>query len=298
MVLSRMDLLEHATHTGPVAPHQGEQILDHEPLSRELVDNLDMRQSLLIGTDLIRTFHDVDAFVPQHAARFDGGGEIQVEYGLVVLPRRPVAGAVVPVILLVVLVTHVRRAAGCVHVGRIEDDTVKAAVLVGQVTAIDAARDVAREEPVRSSRDLLPEHALAVRDIGHRALWRDVEGEDSREQLVAGALVGREDELIRQTPAGDLQGFFGSIPSGNVLGGVELPAPLEPAAPMCSLTVSAFENEPFRYFRCRTLGIFIPACSVCLARCPACSDAPTSPMIPSTLPVQPVLLDAEASVLR
>jgi len=97
----------------------------------EVVDDLDVGQTLLIGTNFIGAFDDEDALVSKDPVSFGCSLEVQVQDGFVVLSGRGVGGGVVPIVLFVVLVIDVRGTAGRMHIGWIEYDAVDRGILVG-----------------------------------------------------------------------------------------------------------------------------------------------------------------------
>lgn len=58
MVLSRMDLRQYPADSGPVVSENDEQVVDLQTHLRQLVDDLHVRQSLLICADLVLALDD------------------------------------------------------------------------------------------------------------------------------------------------------------------------------------------------------------------------------------------------
>ena len=148
-----------------------------------------MREALLVGANLILTFHDVNTLRFEDTVSFLRSFEVQVEDGIVIFLRR-VLRAVVVIVVLEVLVILMRCAAGRVHVRRIKYHTIERGVAVGQLAAIHACPQVAGSQGIRAFGHLFPKHALAVGDIGDQASFGHIELQNVREHLVVGRLIG------------------------------------------------------------------------------------------------------------
>jgi hypothetical protein len=120
-----MHLSKQPAHAGLVRSHQDKEIFNDEAALRVVVDDFHVRQSLLVGTYFVLTFHNEDTVGPQDAACFIGGLKVEFQYSVVVLFRDAVPGCVVGVVVLVVLMIDVCRPAGRVHVRWVEHDGVQ-----------------------------------------------------------------------------------------------------------------------------------------------------------------------------
>lgn len=91
-----------------------------------------------------------------------------------------------------------RRSARRVHIGRVEHDAIDLPVPIGQGAAIVAVLNVGGPEFVPAVRDVAPEHALSVSDVGDDAAGLHVKIEDARENAIV-PLGGRTpDEVVRR----------------------------------------------------------------------------------------------------
>ena len=68
------------------------------------------------------------------------------------------------------------------HIGRVEHHGAKRGIGMGQGAAIGAGGDIARQHGVAARRHRLPEHALAIGDIGDQRPVRHMQRQDPREQ--------------------------------------------------------------------------------------------------------------------
>ena len=84
MILSGVSLPNYSANPWTIAAHENKEIFNNEPIGRVLVDQFDVSKSLLIRTDLIRTFHDKNAFVPENTIGFLSGLKIKLQYCLMV----------------------------------------------------------------------------------------------------------------------------------------------------------------------------------------------------------------------
>ena len=115
-----------------------------DPQRQDLsLHNLDMRQLLTIGTDLILALDDHYSTISEHTVGVSAGIGIQLQHRFVVLALRGVSRAVIAVIVLERRVGGMRGSPRRVHVGRIEDNAVHFCVLVGQIAAIHAIGQIA-----------------------------------------------------------------------------------------------------------------------------------------------------------
>jgi len=194
MVLPGMNLADHSAYTRPAIAYEHENVLRHEPFRRKIVDDLDVSQPLLVCADLVHALYDIYPLVAKNATGFNGCAEIQIQDRFMVL----LVGLcdVVSVISLVILMTHMSRPAGRVHVRRIEDYAINLTIAVGQCASINALLKVSRQQTVMRSWDAFPEHAPPVCDVRNGASTRHKEVEDLREQIVVCANAGREDQVI------------------------------------------------------------------------------------------------------
>lgn len=62
MILSSVELTNHAAHARPIGAQDDEEVFNDKPHAREFIDDFDMSESLPVGADLILTFDDVDTF--------------------------------------------------------------------------------------------------------------------------------------------------------------------------------------------------------------------------------------------
>lgn len=195
MILPRVQLSQHPADARSVVSEDDEQVVNLEPNFRQLVDDLDMRESLSVRANLVLALHDQYAARFQNPERLCRSPEVQVEDGFMVFLGR-VDNPVVVVIMLVVLVVLMRRPPGCVHVGRVENDTVNHPVAIWQLPAVNTGGQVGGANVVCSGFDVLPEHTLAIRDIGNETPRRHVQRQDVREYVVVRPLIGGKDEFI------------------------------------------------------------------------------------------------------
>lgn len=78
MILSGVLLFQNTTNAGAVFPDENKNVLSNKRHLRQMVDYLDMRQSLFPRADLVLAFDDVASVPTQHPPRFLGGHKIQV----------------------------------------------------------------------------------------------------------------------------------------------------------------------------------------------------------------------------
>jgi hypothetical protein len=114
----------------------------------------------------------------------------------VILLPGSVIGSVISVIAFKVLVVDVGGPAGSVHIGRVEHNAVYGGVLIREAPAINSILQICGEESIGPFGNPLPKDALAVSDVSDRTSRTHVEGNHVRENILVGAMVGRENELI------------------------------------------------------------------------------------------------------
>jgi len=88
VILARVNLPEYAAYAGFVHADDHEQILHNEAHVVQLVDDFDVREALLVGANLILTFHDVNTLRFEDTVSFLRSFEVQVEDGIVIFLRR------------------------------------------------------------------------------------------------------------------------------------------------------------------------------------------------------------------
>jgi len=190
-----MDLAEHSAYPWLVLAEHHKEILHHEAHGAQLVDDFHMGQPLLIGANLVLALHNINPLGLQHPVRFRRPFKIKVEDGFVIF-LCAIFRTIVVIIVLEILVVLMRGAAGRMHVGRIEHYAIKGRIAIGQLAAIHSVAQVSCSNVVRARWNILPEHPLAVSDIGHKAALRHKELQHVGEYLVVGGLAGREDKLV------------------------------------------------------------------------------------------------------
>ncbi len=93
---------------------------------------------MLVRANFVHALNNENAIRLEDPFGFECRFEIQIQYGLVILLAGTVCGNVVPVIVLVVLMVHMDRAAGSVHERRVKNNAVQACIFIGQSARIDA----------------------------------------------------------------------------------------------------------------------------------------------------------------
>ena len=86
MILSRVDLLLHPTHSGSIRPHEYKQVLGVEPHRGVLVDDLNVGQMLPVGAHFVLALDNEDAAIAKHATSFYGSLDVERQDGSVI-PR-------------------------------------------------------------------------------------------------------------------------------------------------------------------------------------------------------------------
>ena len=188
MVLPRVHLAQQPGDARPAAADQDKQVAGVEAECGQADHQLHMGQFLAVGADLVLAFDDEDAVVAQHPPRLPPGVQIKVQHRLV--PAAAAGSGMCATRGIEVAQRHMaaEAAAGlglrpqqALHVGRVENERVDRAGLVGQGTAIGAGGEVGGEHPVATGRDPAPEDALAEGDVGDGGPVRHMQGEDPRE---------------------------------------------------------------------------------------------------------------------
>jgi len=208
VVLAGVHLPQHAAYTGLVHSEHHEQVLDHKAQSREFVDDFDMGQTLLVGTNLILALHNVNALRLKHPMSLPRAPEIEIENRFVVF-LAPVFCPVVVVVNLEVLVVLVRSPARRVHVGRVGHNAVHRGIAVRQLPAVHTIPKVSRPQVVGASRNVLPKDPFAIGNVRDQAALGNEELQDVRENLVVRRLIRREDQFVRSDTTSDSAGLLG-----------------------------------------------------------------------------------------
>jgi len=80
-----MDLPQHPAHAGLVLAQDHEEILHHKTQRGECVDDLHVRQPLLVCTNLVLAFDHINALRFEDSISFGGPSEVKVQHGFVIL---------------------------------------------------------------------------------------------------------------------------------------------------------------------------------------------------------------------
>ena len=91
MVLSGMNLSDCPANAWPVVPDHNEQVLGDKPQFVIHLHDLNVGESLAIGTNFVLTFDDQYAPIPQYPPGFTATFPVQVQYGFMVFASGPVA---------------------------------------------------------------------------------------------------------------------------------------------------------------------------------------------------------------
>ncbi|PRP93054.1 hypothetical protein ENSA5_45460 [Enhygromyxa salina] len=214
-----MNLPQQSAHSGRVAAHEHEHVLAVKAHVLVPGDDLDVRQPLLVGADLVLALDDEDPARAEHTAGLEPRTQVEVSHGVV--PLRAALPRVVGVAVCVGVAEGGMCAGSCpmilrppeeaLHVGRIQDEAVEAVVLVGQITAVDPVAvanedvplahgelEVGGVELVDPGGDALPKHTLAEGHVGDFAARRDVQPHQPREQFRVVPNVRGIDEIGRR----------------------------------------------------------------------------------------------------
>ena len=196
MILPGMNLLCHTAYPRAIIPHYHEQILGNKPHVFIRLHNLDMGESLPIGTYFVLTLDNQHASVSKNSIGFSSTLNIKFKHGFVIFAPRPIARAIVAVVAFIRFLARVRSATRRVHVWRVEHHTIYVSVSVREITAVGPVCDVGRQESVSAQFYILPEHTLAVGDIRHDAALEYIEFQDFGEHILIRRLICAQNEII------------------------------------------------------------------------------------------------------
>lgn len=196
MVLPRVYLSCHTAYARAVVAHHDEQILSDKTYIFILTHDLDMGESLPVGTYLVLAFDDENASVTQYSISLAAAVHIEFKHGFVIFAPRPIACAVVAIVAFVWLLAGVGSAARGVHIRGVEHHAIYVPVSVWKIAAVGPVCDVGRQESVSAQLDILPEHTLAVGDVGYDATARDIEFQDFGEHVFVWRLVRAQNEIV------------------------------------------------------------------------------------------------------
>ncbi len=87
-------------------------------------------------------------------------------------------------------------AAGCVHVRWIEHDAIDRGIAIGQFPTIDTSNHIARLNFLIFTLHLFPKYAFSIGDVSNDALFRDVQLQDIRKNVVITCSICRENQLV------------------------------------------------------------------------------------------------------
>ncbi len=169
-----MNLLHCSAHAWSVVPH------DHEEIFRDIPDfgvhlhDFYVREALPVGANLILTFDNEDASLPQDAPRFLTSVAVEIQNRLVVLARSPIPGSVVAVMGFEWLMSVMSCPTWRVHIGRVQYDAVDFSIPIWEVAAVNAILQIGRTKQILAIRNLPPEDALTVGHVRHNAPWRHI----------------------------------------------------------------------------------------------------------------------------
>lgn len=111
MVLPCVDLPQDAAYPRPTGPHQDEQVFSDEHVRLQMINKLNVGQSLLVGAHLVLALHNQNPLRFEDPPRFPATCEVEVQDRFMVL-MLPVGRGVILVVVLVVLVVDVGGAPG------------------------------------------------------------------------------------------------------------------------------------------------------------------------------------------
>jgi len=97
------------------------------------------------------------------------------------------------------------------HVRRIEDDTIKALVLIRETSAVNTCAYVGGEESVSTRRHIAPKDARAVGDIRHRRALRHMQFQNQGEHVRVSRDMSGQNEIRCRDAALDSACFAGAV---------------------------------------------------------------------------------------
>ena len=168
----------HTAYAWAVVAHHNEEVFGNKPDVFILPHDLDMGESLPVGTYLVLAFDDENAAVSQHSISLATAVNVEFEHGFVIFAPRPIAGAVVAIVAFVWLLAGICSAARGVHIRRVEHHAIYVPVSVWKIATVGPVCDVGWQKPISAQFDILPEHSLAIGNISYNATLRDIEFQD------------------------------------------------------------------------------------------------------------------------
>lgn len=170
-----------------------------------MIDYLNVGKPLAARAYFILALDDVDSAIFEHAPRLGRATEIKVEHGFVIFQRGSIV-AVVFIVLLKILVSVMSGSAWCMHVGRIEDNTIQRSVLIWKFLCIHALLNIAWEQIITARRNLLPKHSASKSNVCDSAASRDVERQNRGEHVGIVPKGAAEHEIVGSNAPGRLPG--------------------------------------------------------------------------------------------
>lgn len=141
MVFTGVQLPEDTAHAGLIPANADEQIFGDKAYLRQFVDDLYVREPLLVGAHFILAFHNVNAVGLQHATSLVRAPEVKVENSLVIFLPSVLSGIVI-IVLLEVLMVLMGRPSGRVPVWRIKNNAIESRIAARKVPAVHALAQV------------------------------------------------------------------------------------------------------------------------------------------------------------
>ena len=184
MVLPGMDLPNCPAYSRLVVTYYNKQILRYISQFRIHAHNFDMCEALAIRTNFILAFYNQNSPFSQDTPCFPPGVAVEIQYRLMIFAAGSVPASVVPVVGLERLVPSVRRPSRRVHIGRVKNHTINPAILIGQITAVNAVLNVGCAHLICACWDAPPENTSPVCHIRNDGTRRDIESEDSGKYAV------------------------------------------------------------------------------------------------------------------
>ncbi len=198
-----MNLSCHTAYAWAIVTHYHEQILGDKTDVFIRLHNLDMCESLPVGAYLILALDNQNSTVPQYSISLPTAVNVEFKHGFVIFTPCPITRAVVAIVAFVWLLAGVCSATRGVHIRRIEHDTIYVPIFVREIATVGPVCDVGRQESVSAQFYILPEHALAVCDIGYDAALGNIEFQDFREHILIRRLVCAQNEIISRGSVSD-----------------------------------------------------------------------------------------------
>ena len=126
----------HTAYAWTVVTHYHEQVFGNKTHVFILLHDLDMSESLPVGTYFVLALDDEYSAIPQYPVSLSTAINVQFKNSFVIFAPRPITRAIVAVVAFVWILARVRGATRGVHIWRVEHHAIYVSISVWKITTV------------------------------------------------------------------------------------------------------------------------------------------------------------------